>query len=131
MAKGSEQPEIAAINSSTYLIGIHNGVTVKIPASIIGNYDVDFVALNGAPTSFDGAAGKILKVKQDETGMEFASTNFTGLADTQGSYNGQANKYVVVNSNESGLIFSSTGGEGATELVPSLIIMSYKQFGGF
>jgi hypothetical protein len=68
-----------------------------------------FTGLTDAPASYSGQANKVVKVKADETGLEFspdaAPTVFTGLTDAPASYSGQAGKVPKVNVGETGLEF--------------------------
>ena len=70
-----------------------------------------FTGLSDAPASYSGQANKMVKVKADESGLEFstgtAPTVFTGLTDAPASYSGQAGKVPVVNLAETGLEFGS------------------------
>jgi len=133
MAKISEQPQILAIDYTTEVLGVQDGVTVRIPVALLGSREaILFTGLQEVPSTFAGAAGQTVKVNRSETSLEFSPARFTELIDTQATLTGQANKYVVVNSNETGLIFSSTGGNGAAELKPpALLVPLYQQFGGF
>jgi len=70
-----------------------------------------FTGLSDVPASYSGQANKVVKVKADESGLEFstgaAPTVFTGLTDAPASYTGQAGKVPVVNLAETGLEFGS------------------------
>jgi hypothetical protein len=70
-----------------------------------------FTGLSDVPASYSGQANKVVKVKADETGLEYSSaaapTVFTGLTDAPASYTGQAGKVPVVNLTETGLEFGS------------------------
>lgn len=68
-----------------------------------------FIDLTDVPSSYTGQAGKVAKVKGDETGLEFgdAASAFIGLTDVPASYAGQAGKMVSVNGSASGLVFTS------------------------
>jgi hypothetical protein len=70
-----------------------------------------FTGLSDAPASYSGQANKVVKVKADESGLEFSSaaapTVFTGLTDAPASYTGQAGKVPVVKGDETGLEFGS------------------------
>lgn len=70
-----------------------------------------FTGLSDVPASYSGQANKIVKVKADESGLEYSSaaapTVFTGLTDAPASYTGQAGKVPVVNLAETGLEFGS------------------------
>lgn len=70
-----------------------------------------FTGLTDAPASYSGQANKAVKVKADESGLEFSTdavpTVFTGLTDVPASYSGQAGKVPVVNPGETGLEFGS------------------------
>ena len=70
-----------------------------------------FTGLSDVPASYSGQANKLVKVKADESGLEYTSatapTVFTGLTDAPASYTGQAGKVPVVKGDESGLEFGS------------------------
>lgn len=70
-----------------------------------------FLALSDTPDAYTGQANKLVKVKPDESGLEFSGATapdvFTGLTDTPASYAGQAGKVPVVNELETGLEFSA------------------------
>lgn len=70
-----------------------------------------FTGLSDVPASYSGQANKVVKVKADESGLEFstgaAPTVFTGLTDAPASYTGQAGKVPVVNLAETGLEFGN------------------------
>lgn len=70
-----------------------------------------FTGLSDVPASYAGQANKVVKVKADETGLEYstaaAPTVFTGLTDAPASYTGQAGKVPVVKGDETGLEFGS------------------------
>jgi hypothetical protein len=70
-----------------------------------------FSGLSDVPASYSGQANKVVKVKADESGLEFTPgatpTVFTGLTDAPASYSGQAGKVPVVNVGETGLVFGS------------------------
>jgi hypothetical protein len=67
-----------------------------------------FTDLLDVPHSYQGQAGKVLKVKQTEDGLEFGEAGakkFIDLEDTPSSYSEQAKKSLRVNSAETGLEF--------------------------
>jgi hypothetical protein len=70
-----------------------------------------FIQLTDVPNNFSGQASKVVRVKGDESGLEFynmgalGATAFTGLSDVPNNFAGQASKVVRVKSNESGLEF--------------------------
>ncbi|MBW2135159.1 MAG: hypothetical protein JRG72_08005 [Deltaproteobacteria bacterium] len=69
-----------------------------------------FIELRDAPATYTGQAGKALKVKTDESGLEFVesgsgASTFAGLTDTHDSYSGQAGKLPVINASETALEF--------------------------
>jgi hypothetical protein len=68
-----------------------------------------FTDLTDVPASYAGQANKVVKVKADESGLEYSSaaapTVFTGLTDAPASYTGQAGKVPIVNVGETALVF--------------------------
>jgi hypothetical protein len=70
---------------------------------------VNFKDLADVPAAYTGAGGQVVKVKSDESGLEFGSIsgtiNFTDLAGAPSSYSGATNKYLQVNATENGLQF--------------------------
>jgi parallel beta-helix repeat protein len=81
-----------------------------------------FTELEDAPKSYTGQAGKAVKVKTTEDGLEFGTagvTKFIELSDVPSSYTGQAGKAVQVKSTEDGLEFQTivSGKRTATKIV--------------
>jgi parallel beta-helix repeat protein len=81
-----------------------------------------FTELEDAPKSYTGQAGKAVKVKTTEDGLEFGTagvTKFTELSDVPSSYTGQAGKALLVKTTEDGLEFGTAGGgrRTATKIV--------------
>lgn len=72
-----------------------------------------FLELNDTPNSYEGQAGKIPTVKQDETGLVFAAApqsgvdTFLELTDTPDAFTGQAGKVARVKQTEDGLEFGA------------------------
>lgn len=69
-----------------------------------------FLDLLDTPSSYAGQSGKVLAVKSDESGLEFAdavqgASTFLELTDTPSSYAGHEGEYVVVNDTGTGLEF--------------------------
>jgi len=67
-----------------------------------------FTDLLDVPHSYSGQAGKVLKVKQTEDGLECGEAGakkFIDLEDTPSSYTGQAGKVVAIKQTEDGLEF--------------------------
>jgi hypothetical protein len=132
MGKISEQPPEIEIDATTYVLGIKGSRTVRILASALTpQSSLPFTELTDVDQDYTSDGGKLVRVKVTEDGLEFKGLKFTELLDTQANLNGQAYKYVIVNSSETGFIFSSTGGGAPVESVPALIVLSYKNFGGF
>lgn len=77
-----------------------------------------FIDLTDTPSSYTGHSYKLLRVNQNETGIEFITPtsgevpSFISLTDTPSSYTGQAGKVPVVNQSETGLEFSTISGGG-------------------
>ena len=77
-----------------------NGATVTIAP--------DFVDLGDVPADYEGQAGKLVRVKAGEDGLEFGDAvdaAFTDLTDTPGTYVGQKKKLVAVKTAEDGVEF--------------------------
>lgn len=80
------------------------------PYFYFGKPSYNFTELGDTPSSYTGQGGLFVKVKADESGLEFASggggaTTFVALTDTPDSYTGQANNLVRVKADETGLEF--------------------------
>lgn len=84
---------------------------VSIATTAGGGGAAVFTDLTDVPASYSGQANKVVKVKADETGLEYstasAPTVFTGLTDAPASYTGQAGKVPVVNVGETALEFGN------------------------
>jgi len=67
-----------------------------------------FLDLTDTPASYVAQAGKTIRVKAAENGLEFIDriTTFLGLTDTPASYVGQAGLYCRVNPGANAIIFS-------------------------
>ena len=81
-----------------------------------------FIKLKDAPSSYSKQAGKAVKVKTTEDGLEFGTagvSKFTELSDVPSSYTGKAGKAVQVKSTEDGLEFQAivSGKRTATKIV--------------
>jgi hypothetical protein len=75
-----------------------------------GALSAAFTDLTDAPASYSGQASKTVKVKADESGLEFIAEpsgvdTFVELTDVPASYSGQEGKLVRVNNGGSGLEF--------------------------
>lgn len=86
-------------------------VSLKLTVSQIN----DFVQLFDTPLSYEGFAGYMVVVKQEENGLEFVAAptlrdNFVQLLDTPVNYSGAAGHYVRVNSGGNGLEFVAGAG---------------------
>jgi hypothetical protein len=77
-----------------------------------------FLGLTDTPATYSGSAFYIVRVKGDETGLEFApassgggggSSTFIELLDTPNTYSGYSNYFVKVKTDETGLEFSPQG----------------------
>lgn len=76
----------------------------------IGTKILSFLGLTDTPDSYIGHGGKLLSVKNDETGLTFTESipySFTNLIDAPTTYSGFEDCYVKVNSTGDGLYFSS------------------------
>jgi len=74
-----------------------------------------FTELDDAPNTYADGGGKVVKVKVDESGLEFVAggagvDSFNDLDDVPASYVGQAGKVPVVNATEDGLEYSAAAG---------------------
>jgi hypothetical protein len=66
-----------------------------------------FISLTDTPNSYgvsDG--GRVVRVKQDRTGLTFSDYTFTSLSDTPDSYLTFSNRIIKVNSSGNGLVFA-------------------------
>lgn len=106
-----------ALNAAEHALLYCDGTNVLsvIVGSGGGGGASTFTGLSDTPSAYTGQANKIVKVKADETGLEFDSATapsvFTGLTDTPASYSGEAGKFVKVNIAETGLEFSATAAD--------------------
>jgi hypothetical protein len=73
--------------------------------SVKGWRRITLTVLTDFPSSYSGSAGKLLKVKGDQSGVEFATNAFTTLTDCPSAYTGAAGKLIRVNSTQTGLEF--------------------------
>lgn len=91
-----------------------------------------FLGSDPAPTNPElptmiGAGGKIVSVRDDETGLEFiaapsgggGATTFVGLSDVPSAYTGHGGKQVRVKSDASGLEFVTAGGGSGDVVGPA------------
>lgn len=83
--------------------------TPVLIASINGT--TEFVDLTDTPSGYGGSGNKLVKVKADETGLDYFDfvplNEFTQLIDTPNTYEGFDGYAVVVNSNETGLEYKA------------------------
>ena len=107
--------EIAAIETE---LGINTkGVYADVKAWLtalagaVSGIVTTFLGLSDTPASYASQGGKVVKVKADESGLEFGTgggggaVNFVELEDVPASYTDQAGKVVSVKGDESGLEF--------------------------
>lgn len=73
-----------------------------------------FLSFADTPDTYAAQAGKIVRVKSAEDGLEFVTNSFLALADTPSAYTGQGTKFVRVNAGATALEFvdSPSGGSG-------------------
>lgn len=64
-----------------------------------------FVSLSDTPSSYASQGGKSVRVKSNESGLEFFSPTFLNLDDTPSTFSGEGGKLVRVKSNATGLEF--------------------------
>jgi len=89
-----------------------------------------FTNLVDVPASYSGQSTKLVRVKTDESGLEFFTSPvgfggaFTNLSDVPASYVGEALKLVRVNAGATGLEFTSPG---ITFLAAPVIIFKQEQ----
>lgn len=89
--------------------------TLRVSVDQISN----FTQLSDVPSSYSGAASKLVRVNAAGTGLEFitpssvGSTTFTGLTDTPANFGGFGGYIVRVKIDESGLEFVTAGATGA------------------
>jgi len=80
-----------------------------------GTGSLDFTDLNDTPSNYTTASGKLVAVKDDESGLEFidfspGSSSFVQLVDTPTTYSGFENYFVKVNDTGDGLVFEPPEG---------------------
>jgi hypothetical protein len=80
-------------------------------------HDTTFVLLTDVPADYTGEGGKVVKVKIDETGLEFVNggagvDSFVDLDDVPASYSGAALQMLRVKIDETGLEFATVLGTG-------------------
>jgi len=91
------------------LFGLKEAVEAGVKPPVAPPEVIDeFIELKDTPDSYEGQGGKTVRVRSDETGLEFAETidEFAELKDTPNTYAGQAEKFVRVRSDETGLEFA-------------------------
>lgn len=103
---------------------VANGSGVAVWELRGGSSVEDFTDLGDVPSDYTGEGGNFVRVKGDETGLEFAAggagaTDFTDLADVPASYTGHGGKVVAVKSGEDGLEFVPSGG-GAVDVTDGI-----------
>lgn len=121
MPKMSEYSEVSTIDESSSVLGIQGGSTKRFPLSLFYTADnpppTEFSALTDVPPSYEGQAGKLVKVKSDELGLEFGdppASTMLALTDTPDTYEGYAGKAAVVNVTEDGVEFKDLTIEAST-----------------
>lgn len=114
MPKISEYGEATVVDDTSSVLGIQGGATKRFPLALFYTADnpppLTFAELTDTPGTYVGEAGKLVKVRADEAGLEFGDppeSTLLALSDTPDAYAGQAGKSVVVNATETGVIFSS------------------------
>ena len=84
-----------------------------------GTGGIEFTDLRDTPFSYSSASGKLVAVKDDETGLEFIDyvpssgtgvNEFIQLVDTPADYSGFENYFVKVNAAGNGLVFEPPAG---------------------
>lgn len=77
----------------------------------------DFTGLSDTPSAYTGEGSKGVRVKSDESGLEFFAllSTFLELADSPASYTGEGGKAVKVKSDESGLEFGDVASDKADQ----------------
>lgn len=65
-----------------------------------------FTDLTDAPSAYTDAAGLAVRVKTDESGLEFVPNTLTALSDAPTSYSGAKGRKLVVKTDETGVEFS-------------------------
>ena len=100
------------------------------------NIERTFLELIDTPAAYAGQAGKVVRVNNNEHGLEFTTINeetpdFLGLTDTPTTYSGVNDYYVKVNSAGNGLEFVLSPGdtqEGITN-IPTGVTSTAVTFG--
>ena len=104
------------------------------PITSFAPSNVKFIDLPDTPASYEGNAGKVPAVNEEENGLEFitvtggGASSFIDLTDTPDSYAGAGGKIVAVKSSVDGLEFidAPSGGDG----VGGAIYLYYSLKGG-
>ncbi len=97
------------------ITGSFNGLYQNTNGEIVGP-SFTFDTLSDVPNTYASEKFKILRVKSDETGLEFVTASggganqFTDLSDVPASYTGGSLKFVRVKSDETGLEFTTASG---------------------
>lgn len=73
--------------------------------SVKGWRRIRLTFLEDFPASYAASGGYLLRVKADESGLEFAGNDFITLSDCPGEYTGAAGKLLRVNLTETGVEF--------------------------
>jgi hypothetical protein len=83
------------------------------PSNCVTEDDLYFTNLKDTPDIYSAAGGSLVRVKENETGLEFTTTSgldFLSLVDTPTDYTGSEDYYVKVNSFGTGLEFTTISG---------------------
>lgn len=101
--------KIKVIDEGT-IIEVVQGGNLTIVQVVESGLEIEkllFIQLSDTPSSYKGAGGKTVTVKDDESGVEFTKTydSFLSLIDTPNKYDNAANQLVCVNPNGDGLRF--------------------------
>ena len=90
----------------------------EVTISGISN-NLTFTNLTDTPANYTGGSAKFVRVKSDESGLEFSDvplssgySNFIDLLDTPSSYAGKSGKVLVVSNTEDGIEFSNITSSG-------------------
>jgi Cu/Ag efflux protein CusF len=111
--------------------GVKVGSRLSIDGSGILSSDLQtFKDLTDTPAAYTGSGGYAVKVKADETGLEYVQggagvEDFTDLNDVPAAYTGQAGMYVRVNQAETALEFDE-GGAQTNLTLTTLTLGNYK-----
>jgi len=106
------------------------------PITSFAPSNVKFIDLPDTPASYEGNAGKVPAVNEEENGLEFVTvtgggaSSFIDLTDTPESYTGAGGKIVAVKPTTDGLEFIDAPSGGGGNGIGGVIYLYYSLKGG-